>query len=243
MFKLRNTLLVSAAVCLGASAALAADLPTMKGPPPAPAPFSWTGFAVGVQAGGGGGGENDNLSTTDFQVTADHFNVNGVIGGANAGYDQQFGSLVLGIRGELDGSGLRGSTSATCGGICSVSQINLAFRNTWQAFLLGRAGIAFDRLLVYAVGGLAAGDDRESATITNLSPVFVTTTAQTDTLYGAAIGVGAEYALDAHWMLGAEYRYAEFDKGNYTAASGPETVRYKAGFSENLGLINLGYRF
>ena len=40
------------------SAALAADLPTAKGPPPAPAyapplPFSWSGFYLGVNGGWG----------------------------------------------------------------------------------------------------------------------------------------------------------------------------------------------
>jgi len=39
-----------------AGAAVAADLPTMKGPPPAPpAPveiFSWTGFYIGAHVGG-----------------------------------------------------------------------------------------------------------------------------------------------------------------------------------------------
>lgn len=240
---------MAVALFAGASGALAADLPTMKGPPPAPAPaasapVSWTGPIVSVQVGGAGDGENDNLSTTDFgPIAADHFSVNGVIGGASVGYDQQFGSLVLGIRGELDGSGLQGSTTAGCPTICSVSQVNLAFRNTWQAFLLGRAGIAFDRLLVYATGGLAAADDRETAAVTNLAGTFVNTSAQTDTLYGGAIGAGVEYAFDAHWLLGAEWRYAEFGKGNYTAVSEFETVHYKAGFSENIGLINLGYRF
>jgi outer membrane immunogenic protein len=234
------------ALAASASTALAADLPTMKGPPPAPvaAPYSWTGFNVGVQAGYGWGAESDDLSVTQLRITGDHFDANGAIGGVHVGYDQQFGSLVLGVRGELDASGLSGSITKTasypsvCFEGCSVS-----FRNTWQAFLLGRAGVAFDRLLVYAVGGLAVGDDRESVTTDVLYGPPFWTTSQTKTLYGGAIGLGAEYAFDEHWRFGAEWRYANFGRGDYSAAYGSNVVSYKAGFSENLALVDLSYRF
>ncbi len=58
MSNTRILLLTTVALCAGASAAVASDLPTMKGPPPAPtpAPYSWTGFDVGVQGGYGLGG-------------------------------------------------------------------------------------------------------------------------------------------------------------------------------------------
>lgn len=241
----RKLLFASAALCAIASTAFAADLPTMKGPPPAPiaAPYSWTGFEVGVQGGYGWGVENDNLSATEFGVLADHFDANDAIGGAHVGYNQQFGSLVLGVRGEIDASGLSGSITKTSssGGACFEGcTVSLSFRNTWQAFLLGRAGFAFDRLLVYATGGLAIGDDRESVTASNFGEVW--NGAQTKTLVGGAIGLGAEYAFDEHWRFGAEWRYANFGKRDYSA-TGLTTVSYKAGFSENLALVDLSYRF
>ena len=256
----RSLALASVALCAVASAAVASDLPTMKGPPPAPtpAPYSWTGFDIGLQAGYGWGVENDDLSTTDFiEVPIDHFSANGAFGGAHVGYDQQIGSLVLGVRGEFDATGLNGSTFGTsttnvisaCEG-CSVTDASLAFRNTWQAFLLGRAGFAFDRLLVYATGGLAIGDDRENVTATQTfeggigaSPSETWTGSQTKTLVGGAIGLGAEYALDDHWRIGAEWRYVDFPKGDYSATSAFNTVTYKAGFSENLASLVLSYGF
>ena len=261
MSKSRKLLLTTVALFAGASGALAADLPTMKGPPPAPVdpPYSWTGPNVGVQAGYGWGQEADDLSTTQFHIIADDFPVNGPIGGAHIGYDQQFGSLVLGVYGELDASGMQGSKNVSqidlCGGEgCDVTNASLAFRNTWQAFLLGRAGIAFDRFLIYAVGGLAIGDDREhvAATISFVpnspSPstlIGVWSGTQTRTLLGGAVGLGAEYAFDQHWRFGAEWRYADFGKAGYSAISGGAglPVNYKAGFSENLALIDLSYGF
>jgi outer membrane immunogenic protein len=249
-------LLTTVALFAGASGALAADLPTMKGPPPAPAPvpYSWTGFNIGVQAGYGWGQEADDLSTTQLHIIADHFSANGAIGGAHIGYDQQFGSLVLGVYGELDASGMRGDKNETQGCFtegCTFTNASLSFRNTWQGFLLGRAGVAFDRLLIYAVGGLAIGDDRENvaATISHVFPPATVegmwTGSQTRTLLGGAVGLGAEYAFDQHWRAGAEWRYADFGKAGYSALSGGAglPVNYKAGFSENLALIDLSYAF
>jgi outer membrane immunogenic protein len=252
MSSARSLLLASVALCTGASTAFASDLPTTKGPPPPPvaAPYSWTGFNVGLQGGYGWGVENDDLSTADFLgvigLFADHFSAAGPIGGAHVGYDQQLGSLVLGVRSELDASGLHGSTvasSTVCSEGCTVTDASLAFHNTWQAFLLGRGGVAFDRLLVYVTGGVAFGDDRESATITQTgSSTGVWTGSQTKTLVGGAIGLGADYALDQHWRIGAEWRYVSFGKGDYSAI-GPSTVAYKAGFSENLALFDVSYGF
>jgi len=246
MLKTRSLLLASVALGVGATSGLAADLPTKKGPPPAPiaAPFSWTGFNVGLQGGYGWGVENDDLSVPT-QVTADHFTANGPFGGAHVGYDQQFGSLVIGGRAELDFSGLHGSTngsgfsynpSSPCYEGCTLT---LAFHNTWQAFLLARAGVAFDRWLVYVTGGLALGDDRESVTI---NPAYGSplSGSQTQTLAGGAIGLGAEYAFDSHWRLGAEWRYVDFPKSSSYSAG---TIPYKAGFTENLALVSLSYGF
>ena len=238
-------LLASVALCAIASPAFTADLPTMKGPPPAPvaSPFSWTGFNVGLQGGYGWGVENDDLSLPT-RALADHFTANGPFGGAHVGYDQQMGSLVIGGRLELDGFDLHGSTTATStgngGGVCYEGcTVTLAFHNTWQAFLLARAGFAFDRWLVYVTGGLALGDDRESATII---PLFGSPSSgsQTQTLAGGAIGLGAEYAFDSHWRLGAEWRYVDFPKSSSYSAG---AIPYKAGFTENLALVSLSYGF
>ncbi|MGA2484367.1 MAG: outer membrane beta-barrel protein [Roseiarcus sp.] len=239
----RSLALASVALCAVASAAAAADLPTMKGPPPAPvaSPFSWTGFDVGLQGGYGWGAESDDLSVTSFGFTADHFTANSPFGGAHVGYDQQFGSFVIGARAELDGFDLHGATAASNGSCYSEGcTVTLAFHNTWQAFLLARAGVAFDRWLVYVTGGLAVGDDRESATITQTNGGTLWSGSQTQTLTGGAIGLGAEYAFDAHWRLGAEWRYVDFPKSSGFSADG---VPYSAGFNENLALVSLSYGF
>src|SRR5229473_8067110 len=87
---------------------------------PALAPVSnWSGFYVGGNLGYGWGNGN-----TDFSFLPDPtaFNFNnttlgarstGVIGGAQAGYNWQIGSLVTGLEADIQGSGIKGSASST----------------------------------------------------------------------------------------------------------------------------------
>ena len=167
---MRKQLLTSAAVlALSAGAAFASDLPAHKGPPPAPtpAPFSWTGFYIGVQGGFGWGQESDNFSAfTDIPL--DSFNVSGPIGGAHIGYDQQINSLVIGVVADIEASDIQGKKSSTYP-FWSRGQAwrALSMQNTWQSSFYARAGVAFDRLLVYGTGGLAIANDHETNTVSD----------------------------------------------------------------------------
>ena len=250
---MRKQLLTSAAVlALSAGAAFASDLPTHKGPPPAPtpAPFSWTGFYIGGEVGYGWGEESDNFdSVTGYSL--DHFGVSGPKGGVRAGYNQQFNTLVLGVEADVEASGIRGSKSTIVptqfegNGVSSLS-----LRNNWQGSLRARAGIAFDRLLIYATGGLAVADDNEKYYVNDPSAGpngTIWSGSQTNTLWGWTIGAGGEYAIDSHWSATAELRYASFAHANYAipaslSFSGTATS-YRAGFDETLAQVGLNYRF
>jgi outer membrane immunogenic protein len=243
---MRNRIFATAsALALTSNAVFAADLPTKKGPPPAPqpAPYSWTGFYGGLEGGYGWGQENDNFSAaTGYPL--DHIGISGAIGGVDVGYDQQFGTFVVGVGANLEASGLSGKKSYGFfdegNGISSLS-----VRNTWQAALLGRAGVAFDRLLVYGAAGVAFADDREKSTIIDPGYPLAAYGDQTKTLVGWTIGLGADYAVDAHWILTSELRYASFGRGNYsiTDTLGAGTVNYKAGFDETLLQVGIRYKF
>jgi outer membrane immunogenic protein len=109
-------------IALAAGPALAADLPTRKGPPVAPvvyAPvFTWTGFYVGINAGGAWSSRNNNASFPvgfnganaavptylGFALLNNAVNNNnnrsGFTGGGQVGYNYQIGSFVIG--GEAD---------------------------------------------------------------------------------------------------------------------------------------------
>jgi outer membrane immunogenic protein len=246
---MRKHLLTSAAVlALSASAAFASDLPTHKAPPPPPppAPFSWTGFYIGAEGGFGWGQENDNFSSLPIGIPADSFNVSGPIGGVKAGYDQQFNSLVIGVVADIEASGIHGGKSYSAIVTEGISAGSLSMHNTWQSSLRARAGVAFDRLLIYGTGGVAFANDQETAYYAytpNLSNGPSWSGSQTRTLVGWTVGAGAEYAFDNHWSASAELRYANFGRGSYSVTGSGEVFNYKAGFDETLAQVGLSYKF
>ena len=129
-----------------ANRADAADLslaPLYKAPPIAPA-YDWSGFYLGANGGGGWG--------RSHWDTAGRINTSGGLAGGTAGYNWQLGKAVLGVEGDLDWSGLKGTkTSTLCPFGCTTS-------DSWLSTVRGRAGYSFDRIMPYVTGGLAVGD-------------------------------------------------------------------------------------
>src|SRR5436190_4032391 len=128
---------------VGGSAA-AAELPPYYQPGPAYNPiYTWTGFYLGINGGGGWGSSQwDGVDTFDLS--------GGLIGGT-IGYNWQFAGAVVGAEGDIDWSGIKGTTTVLCAPGCET-------RNKWLATARGRLGFAFDRFLPYFTGGLALGD-------------------------------------------------------------------------------------
>ena len=92
------------ALSIAANAAEVGARPPVYAPPPiyvAP-PFSWTGFYIGPNLGGAW--SQRNLTDTLLGLNLSNVNDKGAfIGGAQLGYNYQFGNFVLGIEAEFDG--------------------------------------------------------------------------------------------------------------------------------------------
>ena len=95
-----------------------------------PAAFSWQGFYVGGHGG---------LSFRNFRG-----NTSGLTGGLQAGYNHQFGTVVLGV--EAEGSHLGGANRVVG---------TYRFEESWRLAGKGRLGLTLDRTLLYATGGYA----------------------------------------------------------------------------------------
>ena len=175
-------LLASASLCLLASSAIAADLPSHKAPPPAPAPITWTGFHVGLNAGGVWG-NNNGVTISSFPIspyassdpgywTIGNGNISagnktGFIGGGQIGYDWQSSlsgyNFVTGFEADFQGiAGAGGSGSRSVaypvndGNIFSSisASRNLQYLGTVRA----RVGyLVTPTLLIYGTGGFAYG--------------------------------------------------------------------------------------
>ena len=164
---MRKALLTSVALIALSGSALAADLPNTKGPPvfaPPPPVFSWTGFYIGAQGGYEWGRTSGALYTDPgaFIEGLPSYDGSGVVGGGHLGYDYQVSQFVIGLEGDVEGSSYSG-TGADPGGVLPFSSYST--RIPIQGSIRGRFGIAWDRVLFYAVGGVElAAIDNDYAT-------------------------------------------------------------------------------
>jgi outer membrane immunogenic protein len=207
-----------------AGAAAAADLgaryrqqPYLKAPPYNPA-FSWSGFYLGLN-GGGGWGHSAWDRTGGLDLSG------GVIGGS-AGLNWQTGQVVLGVEGDVDWSGVTGTTVTGCPVGCTT-------RNDWLGTVRGRAGYAFDRFLPYIAGGLAFGD-------INASTAGFSGASQTN--LGWTLGAGMEVAIVGKWSAKAEYLHVDLGSFNCGLSCGL-AITDNVSLREELVRGGVNYRF
>jgi outer membrane immunogenic protein len=182
---MKKTLLAAtSAVALCAGAAVAADLPRGPSPyysPVQPSVYNWAGVYAGLNAGYGWG-----------KVTNTGANPAGLLGGGQLGVNWQNGQFVYGAEGDLQASGADDTFAG------------YKFTNPWFGTVRGRAGYAFNNILLYGTLGLAFGDLRGE----------FAGAAETHTMAGWAGGVGAEVGLARNWSVKAEYLYMDLaDRG------------------------------
>ena len=194
----KSLLVATSLVALALSPALAADIPrrTDAAPPaPAfsPAPiFSWTGFYVGLNGGYGFGGFKGGGDALFGKANG------GLVGGA-VGYNQQFGSVVLGLEGDWGWSGIKGERNLPGPAFANAKLTNLAT-------IRARAGYAIDKTLLYVTGGYAGGTLKSALTDTTL-PVGARNFSASNWNNGFALGAGVEYAFSKSVSLKGEYLY------------------------------------
>src|SRR4029077_8935436 len=165
-----------------AGSASAADMPLKAPPLPPPAVFSWTGFYGGANVGYSWGNSSNtwNIFAANFGGNAvcppaggalcvagtDSNHMNGVIGGLQIGYNWQTVRYVFGIETDFDATGQRGTQTfnganpafPTGGVTAAPAAAAYTEKLSWHGTLRGRVGIASDRTLFYATGGLAYGE-------------------------------------------------------------------------------------
>jgi len=172
---------------LGFSAASAADLP--QAPPPAPiiaAPiFTWTGFYAGVNAGWGWRDDNKQAVVLGGAVPGTLFfpgnGDGGFTGGGQIGYNYQIGSFVIGVETDIQWADTDQAENVAFVPFGAGTFVPGSFDNDlsdWFGTVRARAGVAFDRVLIYATGGLAYTDDNT----------------------GWVAGAGVEWALPVNWF-------------------------------------------
>jgi outer membrane immunogenic protein len=157
--RMKRMLFAGAMMLAATGSTLAADLPPSMPPPPpprapaayvpiAPPMYNWGGIYIGINGGYGFGSSNWSATGT----STGNFNIQGPVAGGTLGANFQTGQFVFGIEGDGDWSNIKGSESTTST-VCPGCQT----ANTWLATLRARTGVAWDRVLLYATAGGAAG--------------------------------------------------------------------------------------
>jgi outer membrane immunogenic protein len=184
--------------------------------------------------------------------------VNGIIGGGQAGYNWQRGTWLFGLEADIQGSDERARAD-----VCTVAGCPLGsgvftanYRLDWFGTARGRVGfLPTERVLLYATGGLAYGH------LSADTPFFPLSWGSTRA--GWTVGAGIEAAIDRNWSIKAEYLY--MDLGNVGSGSASATTvsnalstpsvgfntvttttltsTFSTRFTDNIVRVGVNYRF
>jgi outer membrane immunogenic protein len=222
-----------ALAALGAGApALAADMaarPAYTKAPAYVAPiYNWTGFYIGGHIGGAFGGNNGFAGTTNTG------NGGRFLGGLQGGADYQFSpNWLVGIEGQYSwlGNNNNAVTFPGTGFVYSSNQRGLGS-------VTGRVGYTWGPGLLYAKGGYAYSDYRDTLTL-NGTPVGLLGNNHHD---GYTVGAGVEYMFAPNWSAKVEYQYYDF--GKLTFATPPVLAGFGSTRNdEHTVKAGINYRF
>jgi outer membrane immunogenic protein len=225
----RRSLALIAAVCTIALPQFASAQPT--------SPLNWTGFYIGGNIGYSWGRSASTISFSDATSGAvlsssnANFNLDGVIGGGQIGYNWQARNWVFGIEADIQASGQKGSGTGSCAGgtlaggsvlatlsgTCAPGHVGdtapfdvaalpvtstLSQKLDWFGTVRGRLGPTITpTLLVYATGGLAYGHVSSTNAISGTN---ITGAQGTNTFVLTPVSASfSNSATKVGWTLGA----------------------------------------
>ncbi len=187
-----------------ASAFLFAGLATGASAQPAP---NWTGLYAGLHGGVGAG---------NIRGGSAH---GGLVGG-QVGFNAQADRVVLGLEADATSSGFEHK------GFNGGGQ---TFRQKWVGSIRGRAGYAFDQVLVYGTGGVAGAQ-------TQFQDFVGKSNRQT---VGWAVGAGAEVKLTDRVSARGEVMHYSMGTATYNTP----VATYRLDQRTNVLRAGVNYRF
>ena len=221
---MKPILLGCAAVSLATASAFGADLAVPPPVAPLPQPFSWTSCYGGAHVGGNASRKDitDPVQLaqdfvlgagTTAGVTTTHLDSTGFLAGAQIGCDYQFYShLVAGVEGAVSGSTMQSSTVVGFPMGFAGDQGVVSSKTDFLPSVTARLGVAFDRVMLYARGGVAWAGDQTNVIGSVAGTPFSFQGLSTRT--GFAAGGGVDWAVSGPWSVFVEYDYYGFGHGN-----------------------------
>jgi outer membrane immunogenic protein len=156
MNPLRRLALIGLTLGFITNGAIAADLDLTE---PAAPLADWSGFYAGLHAGWGWADldyaieeDSDFWQTPQFEVFS--IDADGPVAGAQAGFNWQIDSFLLGLEADISWSGIDGDFRAV-----DLPDNGYFFNDDteidWLASVRARVGLLWDQVLFYATGGIA----------------------------------------------------------------------------------------
>jgi outer membrane immunogenic protein len=288
MRRLSIALIAAASTIALTQIATAADMPVKGPVAPPPPPYSWTGFYIGVNGGFSAGKADTDFNaapvTVDLALPFHPFNtsgfvgsesakLNGLIGGGQIGYNLQVSpNWVVGLEADIQASGEKGSRSfgddfsfhlavppnPVASLVTGTALTDYEAKILWFGTVRGRIGYAWDKVMVYATGGLAYGEVKLDGTSTVSGTVggvpfsIAHAIGHSHVNTGWTAGVGAEVALAGNWTGKFEYLYMDLgslddldvivEPPHVISVSGGQTITHTS-FTDNIFRVGLNYKF
>jgi outer membrane immunogenic protein len=168
----------------------------------------------------------------------------GVVGGAQVGYNYQFGQFVIGVETDFQGTSISGG-----GNNASQSLITSPYYNTrvggsqflapigaltrantsleWFGTVRGRVGYLFiPTLLIYGTGGFAYGQ--------------VDAFGFSNTATGWTAGGGAEWLFAPNWSAKIEYLYVSLSNNNWNGDGG---FNFGSNYNPQFNVVRAGVNY
>jgi iron complex outermembrane recepter protein len=234
--------------------------------------WSWAGPYLGLNIGYSAGKSKTDAVFSDAALGAPLFatgsteNLNGLIGGAQAGYNWQAGNWVAGVEADIQMSGQGATPTYVCpGAVCNPTVVDFDAPVT-ASFIQGHKLDSFGTVrgrvgstitpdvIAYATGGLAVGSIRTTINLSGLgfdsdgNPGVVSAPFSVLAIKpGWTVGAGLEGRLFGNVTGKVEYLYMDFGTVSTSVTNGlnatPIALATSSRITDNVVRAGVNYKF
>jgi iron complex outermembrane recepter protein len=234
--------------------------------------WSWAGPYLGLNIGYSAGKSKTDAVFSDAALGAPLFatasteNLNGLIGGAQAGYNWQAGNWVAGVEADIQMSGQGATPTYVCpGAVCNPTIVDFDAPVTASftqghkldsfGTVRGRVGTTITPdVIAYATGGLAVGSVRTSVNLSGVgfdaegNPGVVSAPFSVLAIKpGWTVGAGLEGRLFGNVTGKVEYLYMDFGTVSTSVTNGlnatPIALATSSRITDNVVRAGVNYKF